>query len=242
MYSNPGYLKKLREDYPPGTRIQLNEMQDAFSNVPSGTMGTIDIIDDAGTLHVKWDNGSRLGLVPGVDSFGKIEPVKLKLYMPLSCELYETEEWGSFSKEPDCLNGRGAREYTGKIHAAIESYRTPEEEQRGLMHWYGKKDSVNEKVMHSVFTVEERDNTLWGVAECLISGKLSNIELNVLKDYLTGQAADGWGEGFEQQCIKIPEGELYVHLWDDDNSWQIMTEEELVHRYEQDQSPQMNGY
>lgn len=61
-------LARLREYYKAGMRIALIEMDDAYA-VPSGTKGTIDFIDDAGTIFVSWDNGSRLGLVYGVDKF-----------------------------------------------------------------------------------------------------------------------------------------------------------------------------
>lgn len=40
--------------------------------VPPGTLGTVTSIDDTGTLHVEWDNGSRLGLIAGQDEW---EPV-----------------------------------------------------------------------------------------------------------------------------------------------------------------------
>lgn len=37
--------------------------------VPPGTEGTVDSVDDAGTIHVDWDNGSRIGLLPKRDVF-----------------------------------------------------------------------------------------------------------------------------------------------------------------------------
>ena len=35
----------------------------------AGTIGTITNIDDAGTIHVKWETGSSLGLIPSIDVF-----------------------------------------------------------------------------------------------------------------------------------------------------------------------------
>lgn len=56
-------LKFIKEQYPPGTRIRLTEMQDPYAPVPPGTEGTIDHVDDAGQLHMKWDNGRTLALL-----------------------------------------------------------------------------------------------------------------------------------------------------------------------------------
>ena len=81
-------------------------------------------------------------------------------------------------------------------------------------------------IRDSVFTVEERKHQLWGVAECRIIEALTPEELSTLTDYISGQASDGWGEGFEQREIPVEDGaELYVHLWNSEN-WSIMTEEE----------------
>ena len=51
-----------------GKRIKCVEMNDP-DPVESGTEGTIDGVDDMGTIHVKWDNGRTLGIVPSDDKF-----------------------------------------------------------------------------------------------------------------------------------------------------------------------------
>ena len=61
--------KENRAKYPPGTRILLLGMDDPYHPVPPGTRGTVDHVDDGGTIHMKWDNGRTLGICSDVDSF-----------------------------------------------------------------------------------------------------------------------------------------------------------------------------
>lgn len=62
----------LKTKYPKGTRIMLIEMGDDPRPIPPHTKGTIEFVDDMGTLHCTFDNGRRLGLVYGEDSFRKL--------------------------------------------------------------------------------------------------------------------------------------------------------------------------
>ena len=113
--------------------------------------------------------------------------------------------------------------------------RVPEEAGRGLMLWCDK-EFLDVKVRSAVFTAEARGGRLWGVAECQVVGQLSPEELTGLKDYLTGQAADGVGEGLEQQAIRVDGGELYVHMWQPEG-WSIQTEAERFGPQQVQESP-----
>ena len=72
----PRQAAECRLNYPPGTRILLEHMADKFA-VPNGTRGTVDHVDDAGQIHMKWDNGRTLALVPQIDSFRKLTKQEL---------------------------------------------------------------------------------------------------------------------------------------------------------------------
>ena len=55
----PRQAAECRLNYPPGTRILL------------------DHVDDAGQIHMRWDNGRTLAIIPQVDSFRKLTKEEL---------------------------------------------------------------------------------------------------------------------------------------------------------------------
>lgn len=62
------YINRLRKKYPEGTKVKLICMND-YEAPPKGTIGEVIYIDDMGTIHVNWENGSSLGLVPRADAW-----------------------------------------------------------------------------------------------------------------------------------------------------------------------------
>lgn len=66
-------IQRLREQYPKGSRVELLEsVTDPHHPLLAGSKGTVWAVDDAGQLHVNWDEGGSLALIYGVDSFRKI--------------------------------------------------------------------------------------------------------------------------------------------------------------------------
>lgn len=56
-----------------GDRVRLISMDDPYTRLMPGEEGTVIAIDSLSTVHVAWDCGSSLGLVPGVDRWEKLE-------------------------------------------------------------------------------------------------------------------------------------------------------------------------
>ena len=52
-----------------GKRIELISTSDPHTELKPGDRGNVDFVDDMGTIHVTWDNGSTLGMVPGEDQY-----------------------------------------------------------------------------------------------------------------------------------------------------------------------------
>ena len=51
-----------------GTTLELVEMQ-GEKQMPKGLRGVVTHIDDAAQIHVKWQNGSSLAIIPEIDKF-----------------------------------------------------------------------------------------------------------------------------------------------------------------------------
>lgn len=56
-----------------GDRVRLIYTNDPYTELRSGAMGTVDFIDDMGTVFVKWDDGSALGLLAGFDRWATVK-------------------------------------------------------------------------------------------------------------------------------------------------------------------------
>ena len=58
----------LRNMYPPGCRVELEDMEaDPYVKLSPGDLGTVQFVDDGGQIHVSWDCGYSLAMVFGVD-------------------------------------------------------------------------------------------------------------------------------------------------------------------------------
>lgn len=56
-----------------GKRVRLIHTSDPYTRIRPGDEGTVDFLDDLGTVHVLWDSGSSLGMVRGEDQFVYID-------------------------------------------------------------------------------------------------------------------------------------------------------------------------
>ena len=61
-----------KANYPAGTRVELVHTSDKFTELKPGAVGTVRHVDDIGTCHISWDNGSSLGMALGEDVIKKL--------------------------------------------------------------------------------------------------------------------------------------------------------------------------
>jgi hypothetical protein len=46
-----------------GKRVRFLRSLDPFTKLQYGDEGVVTTVDDFGTVHIKWDNGSTLGMI-----------------------------------------------------------------------------------------------------------------------------------------------------------------------------------
>lgn len=75
-------INKLKQQYSRGSRVVLDIMQDPYREMPNKLQGTVIGVDDCGTVHCHWDNGSTLGVVYGEDRCHRVatdDEIKISL-------------------------------------------------------------------------------------------------------------------------------------------------------------------
>jgi hypothetical protein len=87
-----------------GMRIRLVSMVDDPNPITAGTEGTIRLVDGAGIIHVNWDNGRTLGLIPGVDDY-ILEPALENVFDKINeSDSGKTAITTSIKKTPSVVN------------------------------------------------------------------------------------------------------------------------------------------
>lgn len=156
------------------------------------------------------------------------EQTELKLYMPLKAVTYQDEnDYGDIETvdfELEVCSSDLAR-YEEEIRMAMQN-RQCDDGERGMMEYYDHADTINAKVQRYVFDVEEVQGKLMGVAVLTLNASLDAAETAKIKAEISGQASDGFGEGFEQHEIHCDNKEIYVSVWGAED-WSLNTAEEL---------------
>lgn len=70
-YPDKKTVSRVQAEFPPGTRVELVQMDDPQAP-PIGTKGTVVCVDDIASLCMHWDNGSSLHVAYGEDVVRKL--------------------------------------------------------------------------------------------------------------------------------------------------------------------------
>lgn len=73
--------------------------------------------------------------------------------------------------------------------------------------------------------VDIRGNKVISIAEVCAARDLTTNELEIVKEYISGQYSDGWGEGFEQYEIDTVSEEVQIEYFNEET-------EEVEYEYE----------
>lgn len=130
------------------------------------------------------------------------------------------------------------RDYAWAIEDAIEKDRRLDDQD--MAQYFHEDAGLKDKLASMVWGVEVYRGELFGKIECSLKEEMTPAEEEILKDYITGQNSDGWGEHFEQQPIDTEDGDLYVSFWNCGDDYAIMTQDELD-AYIESQGMKMGG-
>ena len=143
--------------------------------------------------------------------------MEMKFYSPLTAEFFpdepdwEDESYNEYEGYP--MDGHDLLQYADAVDEAVK--KDIADFNGDLMQYYHEDDSVRSKVVSAVPSVEIHGNKLCGCLNVELKEALLDDEQTVLCNYISGQYSDGWGEGFEQRDIRVDDGTLAVHFWQD---------------------------
>ena len=167
--------------------------------------------------------------------------MQMKFYSPLTADFFpnepdwDDESYDEFEGYPQ--DGHDLLQYADAVNEAVK--KNIADFNGDLMQYYHEDDSVRRKVVSAVPSVEICSNKLCGCLTVELKETLLNDEQTVLCNYISGQYSDGWGEGFEQRDIRVEDGTLAVHFWQEDGFKMTPSFEKIQDHMQMTQRPKM---
>lgn len=158
--------------------------------------------------------------------------VEVNYYCPLKIQMSD-KEYGDFyeaDNEYAVMNEDAVRERLQKEQDA---------DLDDIVDYFNGSESAREKLVSAKWDVENVNGELFGVIRTKLTEAFTPDEEQEWIDELIGQAADGFGEGFEQREIKTDDGEMYVSFWNDSEDYFMENESDFRLRLSNQQ--QMGG-
>ena len=160
-------------------------------------------------------------------------PIVTTFYCPLTGQFYDTEDGGM-----NDVDGRYLSDYQDEIQERLEREQNPDFE---LGDYITDHPTANAKLKMAVWSVEEIGGVLYGRIDCRSAESFTAEEIAAIKDGITGQNSDGFGEGFEQREIPTDDGDMYVSFWHPGDDYCIYTQEEMDEYINQSNGLKMGG-
>ena len=149
--------------------------------------------------------------------------VTMDYYCPLKLQMSDAEysDWYGVDNGYGAANEDAIRE---KLKAEQER------DMNDMAQYFDGSDSAKAKLVSAVWDVQEVGGELFGVIHTKLTSAFSPEEEQEWIDELVGQAADGFGEGFEQREIRMEDGDLYVSFWNDSAGYFMENETDFRQR------------
>ena len=146
-------------------------------------------------------------------------PIVTTFYCPLTGQIHDEEDGGM-----NDVDGRFLSDYISEIEEKLEYEQNPDFE---IADYITDHPTANAKLKMARWSVEEIGGVLYGRIDCRSAEAFTSEEIEAIKEGISGQNSDGFGEGFEQREISTDEGDLYVSFWHSGDDYFIHTQEEM---------------
>ena len=146
-------------------------------------------------------------------------PIVTTFYCPLTGQIHDEEDGGM-----NDVDGRFLSDYISEIEEKLEHEQNPDFE---IADYITDHPTANAKLKMARWSVEEIGGVLYGRIDCRSAEAFTSEEIEAIKEGISGQNSDGFGEGFEQREISTDEGDLYVSFWHSGDDYFIHTQEEM---------------